>query len=151
MPAHKLGDLLAQTGELRALSRQARRLAEFQQLLLAAVPAPLAESTRVKTFRAGTLVLVAENSAVAAKLRQLAPRLLVHVRKREIEVTGIQVEVQVAAPQSGPAGMVRERDLSLTAVNALDGLAETLNESPLKTALTRLVHRNKSVKKNTSA
>jgi len=152
MPSHKLGDLLAQSGELSALSRQARRLAELQQVLLTAVPPPLTKFTRVKSLRAGTLFLLADNSAVAAKLRQLAPTLLLHVRKREIEVTGIQVEVQVAAPQPGAAGAAGAqsgRDLSPTAIKALDGLVETLNESPLKTALTRLVRRRKSVKKDT--
>ena len=149
MPAHKLGDLLAQSGELSALSLRARRLAELQQVLLTAVPPPLAQFTRVKSLRAGTLFLLADNSAVAAKLRQLAPTLLLHVRKREIEVTGIQVEVQVAAPQPRSAGAQAGRDLSLTAVNTLDGLAEALNESPLKTALTRLVRRRKGVKKDT--
>ena len=151
MPAHKLGEVLAQSGELSAFSRQARRLAELQQVLLEAVPTPLAKSTRVKSLRAGTLFLLADNSAVAAKLRQLAPTLLLHVRKREIEVTGIQVEVQVAAQQPGSSGTQSGRDLSLTAVNTLDGLAEALNESPLKTALTRLVRRRKGVKKGTGA
>jgi len=151
MPAHKLADLLVQTGELRAWSRQARRLADLQQVLLEAVPTPLATSTRVKSLQAGTLFIVADNSAIAAKLRQLAPTLLLHVRKREKEVTGIQVEVQVTAPQSGPAGAPRERDLSLETVGAFDDLARTLKESPLKTALTRLVRRRKGVKNDTSA
>jgi hypothetical protein len=149
MPAHKLGDLLAQSGELSALSRQARRLAELQQVLLKAVPPPLAKFTRVKILRAGTLFLLADNSAIAAKLRQLAPTLLLHVRKRESEVTGIQVEVQVAAQQPGASGAQSGRDLSLAAVNTLDRLAEALNESPLKSALTRMVRRRKDVKKGT--
>ena len=134
MPAHKVGDLIARTGELRALSHQARRLTEVQQVLLEAVPFPLARAIRVKNFRAGTLFVLASNSAVAAKLRQLAPTLLRHVRKRFIEVTGIQVEVQVAEQQKAcPDKPVR--DLSLAAVSAIDGLAGTLKESPLKAAL----------------
>lgn len=150
MPAHKVGDLIARTGELRALSHQARRLTEMQQVLLEAVPIPLAPALRVKNFRAGTLFVIASNAAVAAKLRQLAPTLLRHVRKRLNEVTGIQVEVQVATQQNAcPDKPVR--DLSLAAVNAIDGLAETLKESPLKAALTRMVRRRKNVKKGTPA
>jgi len=149
MPAHKIGDLLAQTGELRALSRQARRLAELQQVLLEAVPPPLTKATRVRNFRAGTLFVLAANAAVAAKLRQLAPRLLLHVQKREIQVTGIHVEVQVAAPQAASGDTVPARDLSLTAISTIEKLAETLKESPLKTALTRLVRRRKGVANGT--
>lgn len=150
MPAHKVGDLLARTRELRALSRQARRLTEVQQALLEAVPPPLAPAIRVKNFRAGTLFVLAASAAVAAKLRQLAPTLLRQVRKQETEVTGIQVEVQVAQQQK-PHADKRVRDLSLTAVNAIDGLAETLKESPLKAALTRMVQRRKNVKRGTTA
>jgi len=150
MPAHKVGDLIARTGELRALSHQARRLTEVQQVLLEAVPFPLARALRVKNFRAGTLFVLAANAAVAAKLRQLAPTLLLHVRKREIEITGIQVEVQVAEHQKArPNKPVR--DLSLAAVSAIDELAGTLKESPLKAALTRMVQRRKNVKKGTPA
>lgn len=144
MSARKISDLLAHSGELRALSGRARRLAELQQVLLEVVPSSLVNATRVKTLRAGTLVVLAGNAAVAAKLRQLAPRLLRHVQKQEIEVTGIQVEVQVAAPQGISARTASSgRDLSLTAVSALEGLAGTLRESPLKGALDRLVRRRK--------
>jgi hypothetical protein len=150
MPAHKVGDLLAQRAELRALSRQAQRLAELQQVLLEAVPPLLIHATRVRSFRAGTLFVLADNAAVAAKLKQLAPRLLLYVRKRKTEVTGIQVEVQVTAPQSD-AKVPRTRDLSLTAVNSLNGLARSLKDSPLKSALTRMVRRRKDVENDTSA
>lgn len=143
MSARKISDLLAHSGELRALSGRARRLAELQQVLLEVVPSSLINATRVKTLRAGTLVVLAGNAAVAAKLRQLAPRLLLHVQKQGIEVTGIQVEVQVAAPQGISAQTASGRDLSLTAVSALEGLAGTLRESPLKGALDRLVRRRK--------
>ncbi len=148
MPAHKVGDLLASTGEFRALSHQARRLTEVQQVLLEAVPFPLTRALRVKNLRAGTLFVIASNAAVAAKLRQLAPTLLCHVQKRLVEVTGIQVEVQVAEQQKAcPDKPVR--DLSLAAVSAIDRLAGTLKESPLKSALSRMSQRGKNVKKGT--
>jgi hypothetical protein len=143
MPARKIGDLLAQSGELRALSGQARRMAELQQVLLEAVPSSLIHATRVKSLRAGTLTVSAGNAAVAAKLRHLAPRLLRHVQERENEVTGIQVEVQVAMPQRISAQAGSGRDLSLTAVRSFEGLAGTLKDSPLKGALDRLVQRRK--------
>lgn len=143
MPARKIDEVLARSGELRALSVQARRLAELQQVLHEAVPSSLAASARVSTFRAGRLVVLADNAAVAAKLRQLAPRLLRHLQERGNQVTGIQVEVQVAVPQRVSGTASRERDLSLAAVRSLEGLAGTLKESPLKGALDRMVQRRK--------
>jgi hypothetical protein len=142
MPAHKVGDLIAQTRELRALSQHARRLTEVQQVLLAIVPFPLSRAIRVGNLRAGTLLVVADNAAVAAKLRQLVPTLLRHVRKRELEVTGIQVEVQVAEQQK-PCLDKAVRDLSRTTVEDLDRLARSLKDSPLKAAISLMVRRRK--------
>jgi hypothetical protein len=143
MPARKIDELLTRSGELRALSVQAQRLAKLQQVLLEALPSPLDRSARVSTLRAGRLVVLADNAAVAAKLRQLAPRLLRHVQERENQVTGIHIEVQVAVPQRLSGTASSARDLSLTALASLEGLAGTLKESPLKGALERMVQRRK--------
>lgn len=143
MPARKIDEVLARSGELRALSAQAQRLAGLQQVLHEAVPSSLVHSARVSTFRAGRLVVLADNAAVAAKLKQLAPRLLRYVQEREKQVTGIQIEVQVAVPQRVSSTAPSERDLSLTAVRSLEGLAGTLKDSPLKGALDRMVQRRK--------
>ena len=143
MPARKINEVLVRTGELRALSAQAQRLAQLQQVLLEALPSPLNRSARVSTLRAGRLVVLADNAAVAAKLRQLAPRLLRYVQERDNQVTGIHVDVQVAVPQRLSAKKASERDLSLAAVSSFEGLAGTLKESPLKVALERFVQRRK--------
>lgn len=145
MPARKIHEVLARSGELRALSAQAQRLAQLQQVLLEALPSPLYRSARVSTLRAGRLVVLADNATVAAKLRQLAPRLLRHVQERENQVTGIHIEVQVAVPQGVSRKASSERDLSLTTIDSFEGLAGTLKESPLKGALDRLVQRRKRV------
>ena len=143
MPAHKIGDLLSASRELKALSRQAQRLAELQQVLFEAVPPLLASATRVKSCRAGTLVLLADNAAVAAKLRQFAPRLLIHLRKRATEVTGVRVEVQLAAQQTGLPIRSRKRSIAVDAIDDFRALANSLKDSPLKSALNRLVQRHK--------
>jgi hypothetical protein len=143
MPARKIHEVLANTGELRALSVQAQRLAQLQQVLLGALPSPLYSSARVSTLRSGRLVVLADNAAVAAKLRQLAPRLLRYVQERENQVTGIHIEVQVAVPQGVSGKASSERDLSLTAISSFEGLAGSMKESPLKGALDRLVQRRK--------
>jgi hypothetical protein len=110
---------------------------------LEALPNALAEAARVKSLRAGTLILSADNAAVAAKLRQLAPRLLLHVRKREPEVSGIRIEVQ-PAPQQGRRANRMEKSLPGTAAIAnFQSLAEGLRDSPLKRALGRMVQRHK--------
>ena len=146
MSTHRIGNLLAGPGELQALSRQARRLAELQQVLFEAVPPTLSKAARVKTLRAGTLVLLADNAAVAAKLRQLAPRLLLHLQIRAVEVTGIRVEVQVKAPPISAGNDVTNRALPTDAVKNFGRLSDALPPSPLKSALVRLVARRRSTK-----
>jgi len=147
MPAHRIGNLLANSGELKALSRQARRLAELQQVLFEAVPPALSKATRVKSLRAGTLFLLADNAAVAAKLRQLAPRLLLHLQIRATEVTGIRVEVQVKAPQIGTGNEITKRALPPDAIRNFADLAGSLPPSPLQSALARLVARRRVAKR----
>ncbi len=148
MPAHKIRDLLATPGELRALSRQAQRLVELQRVVSEAVPPTLSALTRVKNYRAGTLFLLADNAAVAAKLRQLAPRLLHHVQKWAIEVTVIRVEAQVKSPPIRIENEVMKRALPADAIKDFGSLAEALPPSPLKSALARLVARRRTAKRS---
>ena len=147
MPAHKLGDLLLQSGELRALSRRAQHLAELQRAVLEAIPRPLTGATRVKSLRSGTLLLAADNAAAAAKLRQLAPRLLEHLQKRDDQVTRIRIQVQVAMQQIDVGKSSRKDNLNAGAIADFERLARALKDSPLKAAVTRLVHRNKGTVK----
>ena len=139
MTAHKIGEILAATGQLKALSRAAQRLAELERLLLSAAPRALSEATRIKSFRAGTLVVSADNAAVASKLKLLAPQLLIQIRDREPEVTGIRVEVQ-PAPGTGPRSTAK-RAIGDGAVADFQKLSAGLADSPLKSAVERLVAR----------
>ena len=141
MPVQKIGDVIARSGNLNALARHARRLSDLQQLLLEATPPALAAATRVTDMKAGTLVVLADNAAVAAKLRQLAPRLLKHVQKQQAEVTGIRVDVQVKTHKIKAEDEVTKHPLPPEAIKDLEGLAEALPPSPLKSALARLLAR----------
>jgi hypothetical protein len=141
VPVQKIGDVIARSGDLKALAHHARRLSDLQQLLLEATPPALAAATRVTDLKAGTLVVLADSSAVAAKLRQLAPRLLKHVQKQHAEVTGIRVDVQVKTHKIKAEDEVTKHPLPPDAIKDLGGLAEALPPSPLKSALVRLLAR----------
>lgn len=88
---------------------------------------------------AQTLIIGADNGAVAAKLRQISNELISSFLTRGCEVTGIQIKVQVIAP----ARIVKlePRKLGKSAREALNKLGSGLPDSPLKTALERLVKR----------
>jgi hypothetical protein len=138
MPAHKINFYLDGNNSLRALSSEARRIAELQRILERIAPQSLTQTCRVKQLRAGNLVLLAENAAVAAKLRQLAPRLLTAYEKLRTEVTSMRIEVQVRDAPEMPALQRGTRRLSETSRSNLQALAEQLEDSPLRAALAKL-------------
>ncbi len=146
MPVQKIGDVIANSSNLKALTRQAQRLRELEQLLFQATPPALACASRVTNLRSGTLIVAADNAAIAAKLRQLAPRLLLHIGKQEIEVTGIRVEVQVKAHKIKAEDEVTKRSLPPDAIQEFNRLSDRLPPSPLKSALTRMVSRRRAGK-----
>jgi hypothetical protein len=148
VPVQKIGDVIANSGNLTALARQARRLIDLQQLLLEATPSALAAASRVTDLKSGTLVILADNAAVAAKLRQLAPRLLKHVQKQRLEVTGIRVDVQVKTHKIKGEDEVTKHSLPPDAITNLGALSESLSPSPLKSALVRLLARRGARKRD---
>jgi len=135
MPAHKIGRLLAASDDLKMLSGKARRLSELQRMFFDCAPPSLAEASRVKTYRAGTLFLVAENAAVAAKLMQLTPRLLSTIRKQDLEVTKIHVSVQVAPPRGESGTGSRKKILSSDSIHKFIRLADELPAGRLNTSI----------------
>jgi len=120
-------------------------VAELQRIFQSAAPLPLTRACRVKQLRGGTLFLLAENAAVATKLRQLAPRLLATYVKQGSEVTAIKVEVQVSGGglQNTPDRRARE-SLSLDSIESLEALAAGLEDTPLKEALNRMAARQRA-------
>jgi len=142
MPLRKIGSLLGASDELKALSARTRRLQELQTLYLRSAPRELAGSSRVKDYRTGTLLVSADNAAVAAKLKQLAPSLLAAIRKTEGEITGIRIEVQVSGTAFERRHKSQKIALSPDALEKLDGLAKRVADDGLRNALTRLVRRH---------
>ncbi len=138
MPARKLGFYFDATPALQSLVRQAQRLIEMQQVFTEIAPEPLAQFGRVGQFARSSLLLFADNGAVAAKLKQLTPSLLVKFHKRGYEVTAIRVEVQ---PPSRPAPPRKQIRLSGKATDQLRELAASLPASPLRAALEGLLAR----------
>lgn len=139
MPAHKIDFYLNSSNSLRQLADEARRIAELQQVFLKIAPSPLAQACGVKQLRAGTLFLLAENAAIAAKVKQLFPRLLTFYQKLGWQVTAIRIEVQVTETAPQPVAERSRTRLSIETIDNLERLAASLEDSPLKQALTNMV------------
>ena len=146
MPARKLDFYFSTSKRLRSLADAARRLAQLQQVFLQHAPPSLTRSSRVSQLRAGTLFLLAENAAIAAKLRQLAPRLLTACQNQGVEVTSIRVEVQVGEASPRVDTPRKAKPLGVETIEHLQHLAASLEDSPLKQALTNLVAHQRTSK-----
>ena len=138
MPLHPIGKLLGATDELKALQARTRHLLELQTLYLGSAPRELASSSRVKGYRAGTLFVSTDNAAVAAKLKQLAPRILASVQKFEMQVTSIRIEVQVTGLQRTYKSI--KTSLTHEAIEEFDALSKRVTDPDLKSALANLVN-----------
>jgi hypothetical protein len=123
--------------ELQATLVRVDRLAALQRIYVGVVPRDLARKSRVTFERSGTLVVVADTSTIAHKLRQLAPRVIEEIVKSSPEVTSIHIDVQVtresdshppARPMIGPNGLA-----------SLCELRDALRQSPLREALDRMI------------
>src|SRR5258708_14511255 len=135
----RVGLLLNSLPELRALRQELRQLMALQSALAEVLPGNLATSAGVASMKAGELILFADNGAVAAKLRHMAPRILISLRQRGYEITGIRLQVQVRI-RDNPLPQ-KQISLSSEARSAIDLLSERLEPSSLKAALKRLGRR----------
>ena len=136
----RVGVLLNNLPEFQAVNRELRQLAALHNALADLLPANLSTSSGVALAKTGELILLADNGAVAVKLRHMAPRILMFLRQREFEITGIHVQVQVRI-HDNPLPQ-KQIYLSAEARCAIDVLSERLVPSPLKSALKRLGRRH---------
>jgi len=108
----------------------------LQRHFAAVAPPHLTQSVQVLSLQLGTLIVAVANATIAAKLRQLAPELVVLLQNRGCEVSGIRVKVQVSFERLQPKPAPHK--LSKTAQNALRELSLSMSDSPLKLALKKL-------------
>jgi len=134
--SQRLNSYFGSSAELRQLSGKAGQLLDLQRLYAQIAPASLMRFSHVLQLDRQLMTLAADNGAIAAKLRQLAPELTRQLQNRGCEITGIQVRVQVA--HSAPPPVRPPSILSTAGRSRLTELAVTLPDSPLKSALQRL-------------
>lgn len=135
-----LDSFLTSTDGAGKLMVHARLLLKLGRIYAGVAPAHLGQASRVANYKSGTVVIHADNGAVAVKLRQMAPSLTSEFSKRGVECNGVQVKVQAPeivqqfpAPEAKPLPASASRELS--------ALARSLPDSPLRQALENLVAR----------
>jgi hypothetical protein len=139
--AQPLKTLLNGNPELRPLLVKAHALSALHSHFISIVPPHLVQSGQVQvlSLQLGTLSIAIANATLAAKLRQMTPQLVILMQDRGCEVSGIRVKVQVSFDRLQPKPAPHK--LSKTAQNAIHDLSLSLNDSPLKVALVKMIHK----------
>ena len=136
----QLKTLLSGNPELHPLLAQVEALSALQRHFCSVAPTHLAQCCQVLSLKLGTLSVAVANATIAAKLRQLAPQLVIMMQNRACEVSGIRVKVQVSFEINRPRPT--QRKLSKTAQHKLNELSLSLADSPLKQALKKMTEQN---------
>jgi hypothetical protein len=124
---------------INALMPHAEQVMSLRQSLAGVLPANLRRSCEIANYSQGKVVIFAENSAIAAKLKLMAPTLVRDLSKRVAQVTAIEVRVQ---PRTTTEHTVIRRELTDEAVQSLRKLGNQLSDSELKNAVLRFADRN---------
>jgi hypothetical protein len=147
MASEPISKLLGDNAEVKPIAARLEDIQRLQHRYRTLAPERLAAASRVCAIDGKIIVICAASGAVAAALRQLAPRLLEGLRgpqktpkhSEDQDFTSIRIEVQVtaAAPKREvmpPPAMPRGK---------LGLIAAGLSDSPLKETLERMSDQSK--------
>jgi hypothetical protein len=140
MHSKNLRAYLDSAAGIAALLPQAERLIELRHIYSELVPQQLLRYSSIVNYKRETVVIFAENNAIAAKLKLLSPRLVNDFSKRGVQVTGIRLEVQPRR-ESQSTRPRKQAELSQAGSESLDALAKRLPDSRLKQAVTKMAGR----------
>jgi hypothetical protein len=141
MKPSRIERLLEDDGDLQPVVAKAREIHALAKLCKEFLPPDLAAHLRPANFQGGKLVMLAANSAAAAKLRLLSESLGDFLSKRGAKVNSVSVRVQPGAGESIARKTRTPSRLSPQAFAVLSELYDSLAESPARDALRALLAR----------
>ena len=142
-------DFLRRNDRLAALLPAANRIASLQKEVRLILP-PMYANCEALAVQEGVLTLAVPSSAVAAKLKQQAPKLQAALQKKGWQVDSVRIKIQVGrALPAGPEGLKPSSlELPPTAVQAFEELGDALPESPQNAQLIAAIRRLAEKRKN---
>ena len=139
-------DFLQSNSTMAALMPALARMGKLQQSVAAVLPA-MFDACQILHFEAGVLVMSAPNAAMAARLKQQAPRLQDRLQKDGWQVNSIRIKVQVGkiAPPPTPKRVLELTDNALSSFAALSStLASDPRSQGLKDAIDSMLRRRQA-------
>ncbi len=137
-------DFLKRHDGTAAMLPAAERFLALQRDALALIPVAFRDVCQVASFDGGTVTLRVTSASAAAKLRQTLPRLSGGLAGRGWKVDAVRIRIQprIAVAEAGPWPS-RAVPMSAVGLAAFAALDSSLDESPLKAAVARLVARRR--------
>lgn len=122
--------------ELIMLKARNQEAQTAQKIWEAIAPDNLAQLSHASSIKNQQFTVIANNNAVAAKIKLFIPSLLIKLEKQGCQVTAIRVKVQVKS--TPPTKTKTIKKLSTHAASNLNQLAEKISGTTLGDALARL-------------
>jgi hypothetical protein len=141
-------DFLRRNDRMASLLPAATRMASLQKDVKVILP-PMYAGCDVMSLQEGVLTLAVPSSAVAAKLKQQAPKLQATLQKKGWQIDSVKIKIQVGRALPPQQEMLKPSSLELPpmAVQAFEELGDALPESPqnapLIAAIKRLAEKRK--------
>ena len=139
MPLPRIETLLSTDSEMQPIIAKAREINALANLCNEFLPPELAAQVRPANLQGDKLVILAANSAAAAKLKLLSGSLSDFLAKRGAKVNSVFVKVQPGEAAAASAPQPHSKRVSDRAFSVLSELYSTLGESPARQALKRLL------------
>jgi Dna[CI] antecedent, DciA len=128
--------------EHQRLFSYTEKLTAMQQVFMKIAPPQLAQHCALGALVEGDLTIYARSGAIAAKLRQMLPSLLLKFRARGYEVTAIRIAVQANYNSiTDTEKVVKRLEIGQAGLESLSDLVSALPASPLRTAVAHLLKR----------
>ncbi|OON64283.1 hypothetical protein B0920_13425 [Massilia sp. KIM] len=125
--SHAATDFLQRNDHLASLLPAAQRMGRLQADCAAALPA-MFSGCAVLSFQDGVLVLSVPSSALAARLKQMLPKLQASLQQKGWQVENIRQKIQMTRTVDEKP-IMRTLELPPRAVQAFEELAESLEET----------------------
>jgi hypothetical protein len=148
MALPRIETLLSTDSEMQPVVAKAREINALANLCNEFLPPELAAQVRPANLQGDKLVILAANSAAAAKLKLLSGSLNDFLVKRGAKVNSVSVKVQPGEAAATSVPQPDSRRVSDRAFSVLSELYSTLGESPARQALKRLLERETRGRRN---
>lgn len=139
--ATPVAEALATHDAFAQLRAGVARLRSLEEDLGRCLPDYLRTNVAAASANDGTLTLLTPHSALAARLRHLEPRIIGELRERGWSIDAVKIRIRPAAPVATVAPKTAR--MSPVGLACLESLRSSLEDSPLKDSLARLVSRHK--------